>query len=752
MFLFLGIIEESLVNVSTGSIILDQTQVDYLSKTIDEKNQSIWSFESISVTSNKYSSIIKGVVLHIRSLEDLYIQLDKADETLMNMKIEPGDKYEKPPRVGTICIAYDQTDNQYYRAKLLEIIANANTSINVEHEPSSRYSTDAKVRVLYIDFGNIEKISGANLYKISPALHKIEPLACHCKLNFSSKLKSWIDRIEERQKISEILVKCLKNLTSKSQVEAKILETRESKSLVDLFIDNDNVCDKLLLNAIGLYKPVQVKNVDSSKSILEDFDEFEAYLINSEKDQFFNAKSNITEIKALNVSMLNNLSDIVTLDINKNIVKDEIYSLAPLPDKIKEKFNINYRFGRVFVHTTDKKSPHSAKESFVNFIYLDYQKWIEKYKLINGNEELSNVPPCIEKFNLNLNNNHYLTRLTNHQLMHLNEIFKKLIFYDINNDYEMSNSAREITDSSGKYSCSTKLKARVFQTNNTSFSNIDNAELRSVRLIDEQREHLDINYVIEKCIFLMVRDFKGHVIHLDQDFKHFDCVNKASNDIDFINELNKIYRSTGLFENEKTTDEFDMIKPGKLCLVDCQKTLNSCMDTVSTAAEDESKLLERWSNSIYRCIFLREKDEDKSKCQVYNVENGKQITILKRKLRSLDSLDNILSDRRHITCALITILPFMVIKAKPDKEIKDQTIKKSLRNSFRYSEKIKINILRPFSSSLGFKSDDNNENTSLATNSYSQFIQTEKDLFKIVDLKLTDNEYKYKGSIFFTSY
>ncbi len=717
---------------------LNQT-LDYVAKPIDPNNHSVWSnlTDSVSVPSQKYEKTLQGLVLHINSLSDFYLQMENADETLMNMRIEPGERLEKLPSNGTLCVAKYHVDGQYYRVRIIKIITNSNTSVIGDLDPMAKYSTEAKIKVLYIDFGNVEIVTLTNLYRITSDIKNIKPLALNCKLNFSNTLNSWIERNADLK--PETLIKCLKNLTSKSKVEAKVIETCEGKALVDLFIENQNVCDKLLLNAMSLLKPLQVENIDSS---IDEINKFDAYLISPDMGQFFNAKSNITEIRVLNDSMLNKICDDVDLDIHQKCVKDEICSLAPLPDKIKNKFSLRHQYGRVFMHTTENMTKKSnKKEVLVSFIDLGYQKWIEKCELVSGNGILSKMPPSVEKFNLNLCNNHDLTRLNTQQLLHLNEIFKMLIFYE----------SDEIEAST--YSYSSKLKARVIQTNNSSFRNNDNAELRSVRLLDEQRENLDINYVIEKCITLMVKDFKGHLINFEHGYSKFDCINNVSFDLRFMSELNKIYRSLKRFDN-LNDDDFEQLKPGMLCLLDGHKSTNqpllgnsiislndfSCMDPDSTQVDqDEKKEQLRQENNINRCIIL---EENGDKVCVYNVDNGKQLTINKKRLRSIDMNERFnLNDRRYMSCVLIKMLPFMVIKAKPDKEIKDEAIKSLIHKSHVYKEKIQLNVIGTYSSTLDFikNSDevknDLEKNLALKSSGFSQFIQTQKDLFKIVDVR-----------------
>lgn len=731
--------------------------MDLESKPIDPNNHSVWSnlTDSVSIPNQNYETTLNGLVLQINSLDEFYLQTEDADETLMNMKIEAYEKYEKHPKAGTSCVV-NLEDDQFYRARILDNKTNSNTSICVDLD-KSKYSTGPKLKVLLIDYGNVETVTLANVYKMSPEIKAIKPQAFSCQLNFSETLKSWLRRTSDET--SEGLIKCFKNLTSKSKVQAKVIEFRSGKALVDLFIENQNICDKLLLNGMSLLKPIQVKNIDSSKSSsLAEINQFDAYLINPDAEQFFKTQNTNTEMKVLNVFMLNKVCDDVDLDVNKECIKDEICSLAPLPDKIKSDFNLTHRYGRVFVHTEDNAIKNSKKkEVLVNFIDLGYQKVIEKCMLVHGNGNLSKMPPSVEKYNLNLENNHDLTRLSSSQLMHLSEIFKMLIFYEPGD--------LETNESSNNYSYSCKLKARVIQTNNSSFSNIDNAELRSMRLFDEERQHLDINYIIEKCICLMVKDFKGHLINLEADFSRFDCLNKVSKDLKFVHELNKIYRSLKRFESvDADSDDFEKLTLGNLCLIDSQKTSNqtmkgtsiidindmTCMDADSTEVhENELKDLVREEDSLSRCMILEENDD---KCHVYNVDNGKQLSVNKKRLRSIDMSERFnLVDRRYMSCALIKILPFMIIKAKPEKEITDPTIQEIIHKSHIYKETIRLSITGSYSSTLDCFKNNPSLNTEMQVstkNSFSQFIQTQKDLFKKVDLRHPIKEEKLKSKLY----
>ena len=524
------------VKISEGSIKYDdQSTLDYVSRTLNENNLSVWSTTTESSTHEPpptYESILRGLVLHVNSLKDFYVQIDNADEMLMRMNIELSSQIEKIPSIGALCLVKDTTDEQLYRAKIIGV-KNSNNNMSMN---SSAYLQEPKFEVIYIDFGNVVSVPMSNVYKISSDLKHMKPLALNCELNYTSKLKSWIDKLEETKQSSQSLVKCLKTLTSKSHVEVRVIKSsKNGKSLVDLFIGNDNVCDNLVLDAISLHKPIQIHSIDTSQSNKDSPTELDVYLIGLDEAQFFSSKRNLTQIKVLHATMLKlvDSSSVLTAFLaKKQYAKDDLYCLAPLPRLFKDNFALKNAYGRVFITERKNSSSESSKKLVLaNFIDFDYQAWIEKSTLLKASDDLLKMTSSVENFNLNLANNADLARLTKSQLEHLNEIFKLLVSYDVH----------EVSGGSYKFAFSTKLRSHVCHSNNTSFSNNDNVELRSLRLVDEQRENLDINYVLEKCICLMVKCFRGHLIHLEKDFSQFDCLNKVASDVEFTKQLEKIF-------------------------------------------------------------------------------------------------------------------------------------------------------------------------------------------------------------------
>ena len=157
------------------------------------------------------------------------------------------------------------------------------------------------------------------------------------------------------------------------------------------------------------------------------------------------------------------------------------------------------------------------------------------------------------------------------------------------------------------------------------------------------------------------------------------------------------------------------------------------------------------TSNLCRCIIV---DETSDKCVIFNVESGKQLTVLKKRLRSIDSVSMCQTTRhKHLSCALIKLLPFMVIKAKPDKELKDEALQRTLLKSCYYLDRIELNICGTWSSRLNnFASVEssnalNNLGQAVKAN-YAKFFQSEKDLFKVVELKAQESEQvdKLKGS------
>ena len=772
----------------------------YIAKSINEQNASVWSEDqnkstfqfkknkTLSQTADlddfivdridkklkdlskpekepEYEEILEGSVLYIKSFENFYVQVDNADEKLMSMRIDIDrtvNKNDKIPPPGSLCIAVFPPDNQCYRAKVIES-QSLNISLN-----TSVSKQDPKVKVLCYDYGNEEWVSVSNLYRMSTEHKNASPLALNCRLNYSSKLKSWLKQQQNSVESIESLLKTFKKLVSKSKVVAKVLKRNHHKTnkdesdLVDLFIGQDNICDLLVLNSISITKPIQIATIDSTTQLdtntQSDCSDFDSFVINLNK-----FKQNSIEIKLINESIVRSMDNLCTRTSNQSKC-DELYSLAPIPDPIRVKFALKNRFGRVYV----KETKHSASSDLVlvHFVDFDAEIWINKIDLIKADKKLSiQFQSAIQRFNLDMRNSADLIHLSAFQVEHLFEIFKLLINYK---SVESKLRKDEILELKG---WSTRLNTALVESSTNRLNS--NSDFGSVRLIDPLRENLDVNYIMESCLSLMLKPFRGHLIHLENDFSHFDCVHELSDSAIYSFEIKKIFKST--MSSSSTNGELTnghangkqperAFKPGQLCLVDCSKsnarkksllpTSNSILSLSGHAIEkEESEENDETDCSsdldLFRGIII---DETTDKCVLLNVDTGKSLTVTKRRLKPIksfsDDSDNAEMLKKKSSYALAKLLPFLVIKAKPEKEITSMSVKRSLNKSQYYGEKIDLNVIGSwvftYSNETSASSAFEQANYNKEQAPYFRFLQTEKDLFKLVDMSANEIEQQLK--------
>ena len=340
---------------------------------------------------------------------------------------------------------------------------------------------------------------------------------------------------------------------------------------------------------------------------------------------------------------------------------------------------------------------------FVNFVDFNYECCIRKSDQINTSSILSqkNVPTSVAKFHLSLEYENQLSHLDVHQKEHLNQIFLQLIEYT------------ELNKTPVKYGFSLELAAEP-QISSTE------CLCQPIRLHDKTREDLSINDVIDMCIQLMSNPFRGFLTHLENDYSSFDCVNTVSTQFKYKEEMEKLFRATGLFNGELTCCE--QLKVGQLCLIDetlSDMSPNKCLVPNSTSilvlndeyTNDKPDSTHKTFKLMFRGLII---DESYEKCVVLNVDNGKKLTLKKRRIRPLQHTD--LGSKR-----LLQLIPFMMIKARPKTPIEDANVKKRLKNSRYYGEEMNLNVL-----------------TSCSVRIRDSFCQTELDLMKVVDLDEPD--------------
>jgi hypothetical protein len=404
------------------------------------------------------------------------------------------------------------------------------------------------------------------------------------------------------------------------------------------------------------------------------------------------------------------------------------------------KTNISYLTPNYF------KAKVPVTHVLVNYMDFGFKFWMELSELMMINDYLKEIRPSVEKFHLNISNISDLTSLNCLQLEHLNQIVKTLINY---NEIEIKNFD-SYHDYKRNFGCSSMFKTLVLSKNTNAFSNQSStydlkgsSSTESVRLYDLGRDSLDINRIIEICISVMTKPFVGHITHIESDFSQFECLNSAScpNNLE---ELQKLYRSTGYFSEstEKVNTDYQV---GRLCLVNenteqqlkesnlngrCNSSesilsLNGYSNDNQDEMPYENQKMSTFKKGFFRGIII---DESIEKCVVLNVDNGKKMTLSKKRIQIMDDTEDSSNNSR----LLVKLIPFMLIRARPKIQINDSNLKRILSNSRFYLETIKLNIIGSWISSV-------NRSKQQVNSISNTFIQNESNLNKITEIILENS-------------
>ncbi|CAF0857163.1 unnamed protein product, partial [Brachionus calyciflorus] len=649
---------------------LNETEVNYICRSINENNESVWlddpdesgfvykehikqTRSSLDATRNEelpeYTQVITGNVIHVNSIDNFYFQREDADLKLMNMKnlIEKcSKKFDKIPRIGDLCITRYRVDEQLYRAQIIDVkpsLLNVNQSMN-----STLKVTDQKVKIRYLDYGNEDYINVSELFKCDPELKSIEPLALKCELNLDKKLKILIQKLNELEKDTTEIVKYFKMLTGRSKVTIKILKLINVDlkiNKVDLFINQDNICDLLLNEALACLT-LDTKKSDCKIKIGVPISEFFTNVINIKNLEF----EKIIKVKNLNV--LDKIDELIDSLVNQSVDNEENFKpsqqcLGQVPQDLMEKYKLNNPLSRVFILSHLKSDKYEC--SFIDF---DHKVSLTKSNLLSSNHFINKIQSAVDKYELNLKNSELISSLTNEQKIQLQEIFKNLMNYETN--------------------CSSKLKACLIKP-------------KTIRLFDVEKENLDLNTILELSINLMCNPFTGRVTHFESDYSQFSVLNELASNEYYKKEMKKIYISTGLFDFQCNSDDFD-VKIGDLCLIDSSSSSNkyiqSC-DSIMSLAEHciEDEQVYELSKEISRALIM---DEIEDKCVVLNLDTGKQLTLKKTRIRLL------LGD----ICSVLYKIPFMLIKCKVMSQVdRYSSTYQQIHKSRFYGNSIKVTVL-----------------------------------------------------------
>lgn len=83
-------------------------------------------------------------------------------------------------------------------------------------------------------------------------------------------------------------------------------------------------------------------------------------------------------------------------------------------------------------------------------------------------------------------------------------------------------------------------------------------------------------------------------------------------------------------------------------------------------------------------------DESTEKCVVQNIDNGKKMTLKKKRIMALNKTTH--AKQAANSRNLLQIIPFFIIRAKPSEPVNDSAVKRILKNSRYYGDEIKLNI------------------------------------------------------------
>ena len=375
----------------------------------------------------EYTLILNGYVILVNSLNDFYFQAEDADLKLMNMRhvIDKCEKkFDKPVKVGDLCVAKYHVDEQLYRAQILEVKPmplNLNQSIN-----STLKLADQTVRIRYIDYGNEGYVNVSELFKCDPELKQVEPLALKCKLNLNKKLSQLLFRLDEVKKDTADITQYFKVLTGRSKVTVKCLKLVDldlSSSSVDVFVNNENICDILASEAQACLsmqnkpsQPLQIKIAEASV-------EFNAHVVNLSREF-------IQLVRLKNLNILNKIDEFIESLIEQTLeplVYDKISQcIAQVGIDFMRSFKLNQPYVRV--NLIEKK-----KDQFECVcVDLDHRITLTKNDLYPSTHFVNRIQAACDKYDLQLNNSDCILVLSSEQRIHLQQIFNDLIDYEIN--------------------------------------------------------------------------------------------------------------------------------------------------------------------------------------------------------------------------------------------------------------------------------------------------------------------------------
>ncbi|XP_073345172.1 tudor domain-containing protein 1 [Pagrus major] len=205
----------------------------------DGKDDNIWAQRPEPITQAVGDSF-SAVVTHLQSPSEILVQKVENAGVIQELQLKlrehccqvPAPQNFRPA-VGTVCCAQFSEDKQWYRAEVLA------------------YSSEERVCVGYLDFGNSEEVDLGHLRPISPTLLALPMQAVPCGLAGVQPVgESW----------SQDCVMALQKMVLHRILRVEIQGVHEGKALVDLYDEasDPQVNAVEMLNSAGFSAPAPV--------------------------------------------------------------------------------------------------------------------------------------------------------------------------------------------------------------------------------------------------------------------------------------------------------------------------------------------------------------------------------------------------------------------------------------------------------------------------------------------------------------
>nr|XP_043905760.1 tudor domain-containing protein 15 [Solea senegalensis] len=189
------------LSLEGGGLYFDKVLGEALGKTVEEEEVQV-------------DSVFVGYVEYVQNPNQFWIRTQKRNEEFEEMMRKMADHFGqvkldedvlKNPALGTLCCAVHEADMHFYRAVIID---------SLEHG----------AEVLFIDFGNIEKVPHMLIKKIPKAFASKPPFAICCSLNVFPLDEVW----------TSVASDFFRHTVSHKALSVHVVRKRKNKFVVDL--------------------------------------------------------------------------------------------------------------------------------------------------------------------------------------------------------------------------------------------------------------------------------------------------------------------------------------------------------------------------------------------------------------------------------------------------------------------------------------------------------------------------------------